>query len=49
MDLPTTLASFLLAFLLVEITGALIFIYRYAWTDGRFSVEADMIEVFDSL
>ena len=47
MDLPTTIASFLLAFLLVEATTAVVIGYRYAWSDGRLSVEAAMIEMCD--
>ena len=49
MDLSTALTSFLLAFLLVEITAALVFIYKYAWSEGRVSVEAGVIELCDLL
>ena len=49
MDAPTSLPSFLLNTCILEIMVALIFGYRFAWSEDRFLVEAGLIELFDML
>ncbi len=49
MELSTNLTSFLLNFFVFEITTALAFGYRFAWSEDRFLVEAGLVELFDLL
>lgn len=46
---PTTIPSLLLNICILEIIVAVVFAYRFAWSQGKFSVEAALIVLFEMM